>query len=140
MNTDLLFSSNSNGWQTPNDLYKQLNDEFHFTLDPCCQEYNHKCNKYYTPETDGLMQSWEGETVFVNPPYGKEIGLWVQKCYEESLKPYTTVVMLIPARTDTRWFHNYIYQKPNVEVRFIKGRLKFFDPCNVKCYNENGTF
>lgn len=125
MNTNLMFSSASNEWETPIEFFQQLDAEFHFTLDPCCQEYSHKCNKYYTSEMNGLDKSWEGETVFCNPPYGREIGLWVQKCYEESLKPNTTVVMLIPARTDTRWFHNYIYQKNNVEVRFLQGRLKF---------------
>lgn len=74
---------------------------------------------------DGLSQDWGGETVFCNPPYGRHIGNWVKKSYEEAHKPNTTVVMLIPARTDTQYFHDYIYQKPNVEVRFIKGRLKF---------------
>lgn len=76
---------------------------------------------------DGLSRSWEGETVFCNPPYGREIGKWVKKCYDEAQKPNTTVVLLVPARTDTRWFHEYIYQKDNVEIRFIKGRLKFIN-------------
>lgn len=79
---------------------------------------------------DGLAQDWGGETVFCNPPYGKAIKDWVKKSSEEARKPDTLVVMLIPARTDTRYFHDYIYQKPNVEVRFVKGRLKFGDSGN----------
>jgi hypothetical protein len=69
--------------------------------------YPHKCSKYYTKEDDGLNKDWAGEIVFVNPPYGKSIGKWVEKCYKENLKG-TTIVMLIPARTDTSWFHNYL--------------------------------
>ena len=79
---------------------------------------------------NGLAQCWGGQTVFCNPPYGRAIKDWVKKCSEESLKPNTTVVMLIPARTDTSYFHDYIYQKPNVEIRFIRGRLKFGDGKN----------
>ena len=74
---------------------------------------------------DGLSQDWSGHTVFCNPPYGREAYQWIKKCSEEAQKPDTTVVMLIAARTDTKAFHEYIYQKPNVEVRFVKGRLKF---------------
>jgi site-specific DNA-methyltransferase (adenine-specific) len=111
-----MFSSVSNEWETPQDLYNELDNEFHFTLDPASQEYNHKCKNYYTYKENGLLQNWQGETVFCNPPYGKESGKWVKKCYEESLKPNTTVVMLIPSRTDTRWFHNYIFNK--AEIRF----------------------
>lgn len=107
-------------------FFDKLNEEFHFTLDPCADEFNHKCEKYFTKEDDGLIQDWQGETVFCNPPYGnKETGLWTKKCYEESLKPNTTVVLLIPARTDRISFHEYIYGK--AEIRFIKGRLKFGD-------------
>lgn len=139
MNTDLMFSSVSNEWETPDEFFQQLNSEFHFTLDPCCQEYSHKCAKFYTADMDGLSQSWEGERVFCNPPYGREIGHWVRKCYEEAQKPNTIVVMLIPARTDTRWFHEYIYQKNNVEIRFIKGRLKFINR-QLMSYTPDGDF
>lgn len=126
MNTDVMFSSKTDLWSTPQDLFDELNEEFHFTLDPCADETNHKCEKYYTKEQDGLEQTWVNETVFCNPPYGKEIGKWVEKCYL-SAKAYTNTicVMLIPARTDTKWFHNYIYNNTNAEVRFLKGRLKF---------------
>ena len=106
-------------WETPQDLFDKLNAEFHFTLDPCATPENAKCAKFYTKEQDGLKQNWEGQTVYCNPPYGREISRWVKKASEEN----ALTVMLIPARTDTKWFHDYIYKKQ--EVRFIKGRLKF---------------
>ena len=130
MNTEVMFSSKTDQWATPNDFFDKLNDEFHFTLDPCADEFNHKCEKYYTKEIDGLSKIWFYETVFCNPPYGKEIGEWVKKCYWSAKMDHSTCVMLIPARTDTKWFHDYIYNKPNVEIRFIKGRLKFGDSKN----------
>lgn len=119
-----LFSSSTDEWATPQWLFDKLNDEFHFTLDPCALPINAKCAKFYTPEDDGLKQDWAGEIVFCNPPYGKAIANWVRKCSEESKKPNTTIVMLIPARTDTRYFHDYIYRNAK-EIRFIKGRLRF---------------
>lgn len=119
-----LFSSAKDEWETPQDFFDKLNEEFHFDLDPCADENNHKCNCYFTKEDDGLSKDWSGHTVFVNPPYGaKSTSDWIKKCAEESRKPNTKVVMLIPARTDTKAFHEYIYNK--AEVRFIKGRLKF---------------
>ena len=124
MNTAVMFSSKTDEWSTPQDFFDELNKEFNFTLDPCATPENAKCEKYYTKEDDGLKQDWSGETVFCNPPYGRAIKNWVKKCYEESKKPNTTVVMLIPARTDTRYFHDYIYHKAK-EIRFIRGRLKF---------------
>ncbi len=126
--TDGMYSSKTDEWATPQDFFDKLNEEFNFTLDPCANEENHKCSKYYTEKEDGLIQSWQGETVFVNPPYGREIGQWVEKSYLESKKENTIVVMLIPARTDTKWFHNFIYKKS--EIRFIKGRLKFGESKN----------
>lgn len=125
MNTEVMFSSKTDQWATPQDFFDKLNEEFHFTLDPCADEFNHKCEKYYTKEDNGLKQSWQNERVFCNPPYGREIGKWVEKAYAENMIGGAYVVMLIPARTDTKWFHDYIYNKPNVEIRFIKGRLKF---------------
>ena len=124
MNTAVMFSSKTDEWSTPQDFFDELNKEFNFTLDPCATPENAKCEKYYTKEDDGLKQDWSGETVFCNPPYGRAIKDWVKKCYEESKKPNTTVVMLIPARTDTSYFHDYIYHKAK-EIRFIRGRLKF---------------
>lgn len=126
-----MFSSKKDQWATPQDFFDVLDREFSFTLDPCADETNHKCNRYFTKEIDGLSQDWSGETVFCNPPYGRNIKKWVKKSRDEALKPNTTVVMLIPARTDTQYFHDYIYQKPNVEIRFIKGRLKFNDSNNA---------
>ena len=123
-----LFTSNTDLWSTPISFYNELNKQFKFTLDPCCTEDNRKCDKYFTKEDDGLSQSWQGETVFMNPPYGREIVKWVKKAYEESLKPDTKIVMLLPARTDTRWFHDYIYHKS--KITFVKGRLKFGDGKN----------
>jgi phage N-6-adenine-methyltransferase len=123
MNKKVMFSSNKDDWETPQSFYNALDREFHFTLDPAASHDNHKCEPYFTKEQDGLKQSWQGHIVFCNPPYGRKVGEWVKKGYEESLKPNTKVVMLLPARTDTKWFHDYIYGK--AEIRFIKGRLKF---------------
>jgi len=117
---NIHFSSKSNEWSTPQEFFDSLDEEFNFTLDPCCTKETAKCKKYYTIEDDGLKQSWDAETVFCNPPYGREIKHWVKKASEAK---GGTVVMLIPARTDTIYFHDYIYKKS--EIRFIKGRLKF---------------
>lgn len=117
-----LYTSNTAEWSTPQDLFDRLNDEFHFTLDPCSTDENAKCEKHYTKDQDGLKQSWAGETVYCNPPYGREIGAWCRKCYEHFMGG-GTAVMLIPARTDTSWFHDWIYGK--AEIRFIRGRLRF---------------
>lgn len=113
------YSSKTVEWETPQELFNTLDTEFHFTLDPCATEGNAKCKRYFTLENNGLTQSWNREKVFCNPPYGREIGKWVKKASESK----GLVVMLLPARTDTRWFHNYIYNK--AEIRFLKGRLKF---------------
>ena len=123
MNTDVMFSSATDNWSTPQDFFDKLNDEFHFTLDVCADETNHKCEHYYTKEIDGLSRPWIG-TVWCNPPYGRKIGEWVRRALFASVAG-NTVVMLLPARTDTKWFHDYIYKRDNVEIRFIKGRLKF---------------
>ena len=123
MNTDLMFSSKTDQWATPQDFFDKLNDEFKFTLDPCADETNHKCRKFFTKEQNGLLQDWGGEIVFCNPPYGRETGIWVKKCHDEAEKQNTVCVMLIPARTDTKWFHEHIYGQ--AEIRFVKGRLKF---------------
>lgn len=123
MNTEIMFSSKKSDWETPQDFYDNLNDEFNFTLDPCAYPENAKCTKYFTVEQDGLKQDWGGETVFCNPPYGRQIKDWVKKAYCESIKPDTVIVMLLPSRTDTACFHDYIL--PYAEIRFIRGRLKF---------------
>ena len=125
MMNKILFSSKKEDWETPQDFYDILNDEFHFNLDPCSNQFNHKCDNYFTIEDDGLKQSWGGQRVFCNPPYGKKIYEWVKKASKESKKEKTLIVMLLPSRTDTKYFHEFLYNKPNVELRFIKGRLKF---------------
>lgn len=124
MNTNLMFSSKTDLWSTPQDFYNNLDKEFNFNLDPCSTHENAKCEEHFTIVEDGLKQNWGGYTVFCNPPYGRELKKWVEKAYLESKKDNTKVVMLIPARTDTIYFHNYIYGKAK-EIRFIKGRLKF---------------
>ena len=116
-----LFSSESTEWETPQDLFDELNSEFAFTLDPCATDKNHKCDKYFTKEQNGLLQDWGHERIFCNPPYGREIQYWVASCAQHN----GLAVMLLPARTDTKWFHDHIYNNKNAEIRFIKGRLKF---------------
>lgn len=120
---ECMFSSATPEWETPQDFFDALNAEFHFTLDPCSTDGNAKCVKHYTKEQDGLAQDWTGETVFCNPPYGREMPRWIRKCYEHMTSGGGTAVMLIPARTDTKAFHEYIYGK--AEIRFVRGRLKF---------------
>lgn len=113
--------STHDDWETPAALFEALNERYSFTLDPCATDENAKCAKYYTAQDDGLSQSWAGEVVFCNPPYGRQIGRWVEKCAKEAAS--AVVVMLIPARTDTAYFHEFIYHQARIE--FIRGRLKF---------------
>lgn len=123
MINEAMFSSNTAEWATPQAFFDELDKEFKFTLDPCATPQNAKCARYFTKEVDGLAQSWSGETVFCNPPYGRDLRKWVEKAYAETANEGTIVVMLIPARTDTQYFHDYIYGKH--EVRFVRGRLHF---------------
>lgn len=109
MNTELMFSSKTDLWETPQGLFDELDAEFHFDLDVCALPKNAKCRKFYTPEQDGLSQLWEG-VCWCNPPYGKGVGAWVRRASLSSASG-NTIVMLLPARTDTRWFHDYIYQR-----------------------------
>jgi phage N-6-adenine-methyltransferase len=132
------FSSNTDIWSTPQYLFEDLNKEFNFVLDPCAIKINHKCDSWYGPDhddplrRDGLLCDWSSEakslngSIFVNPPYGKTISKWMEKSYTSSLSG-VSVVCLVPARTDTRWFHNYCIDN---EIRFIKGRLKFGNSTN----------
>lgn len=122
MKTETLFSKNSDEWQTPLDLFEDLDREFHFDLDACATHENTMCPEYFTKEQDGLEQNWGGRTVWCNPPYS-QIKQWVRKCYYEGHKPNTVVVLLVPSRTDTQWFQNYVLHR--AEVRFINGRLRF---------------
>lgn len=118
---EVHFSSASDDWPTPQDFFDKLHAEFNFTLDPCSDEKNHKCETFFTREDDGLAQDWTEHTVWMNPPYGRAIGHWMKKAYESS-EAGATVVCLVPARTDTRWWHEYAMKG---EIRFIRGRLKF---------------
>lgn len=122
MTNKVHYSSKSDDWETPQLIFDALDVYFNFTLDVCATAENAKCAKYYTPEQDGLAQDWLGEVCWMNPPYGREIGKWMQKAYEEGQRPCTPVVCLVPARTDTRWWHDYATKG---EVLFLKGRLKF---------------
>lgn len=121
----VLFSSKTDQWATPKEFFDKLNAEFNFDLDPCADETNHKTPRYFTKEKNGLLQDWAGSRVFCNPPYGRDIGKWVEKCFREGHKDDTIVVLLIPARTDTKYFHDFILNRS--EVRFVPGRLKFGD-------------
>lgn len=121
MVNNALFTSNTEERYTPKDFFEEINKEFKFTLDPCATKENHKCEKFYTKEEDWLKQNRDNEIVFCNPPYWKEIKKRVEK---GSSARGGEVVMLLPARTDTQRFHNFIYWK--AEIRFIKGRLKFW--------------
>lgn len=121
MDTTVHFSAQTCVWPTPDSLFDKLDAEFGFTLDVCCLPENAKCTKYFTPDDDGLLQNWYGK-VWCNPPYGNRIGDWVEKAFREAHNGVTTV-MLLPVRTDTRWFHSWVIGK--AEIRFLKGRLKF---------------
>lgn len=112
-----------NDWETPKDFFNLLNEKFHFTLDPCASDTNHKCAKYYTIKDNGLVQSWQGESVFVNPPFS-ESEKWIAKAYLESQKPKTKVVMIIPSRTDTVYWHKHIMANA-YQIWFCKGRINF---------------
>lgn len=127
MNNDVFFSCKTDEWSTPTEFYTKLNDEFGFTLDPCATNENHKCEKYYTINDNGLRYSWANEIVFCNPPYSK-CKEWIFKAWYEWFYNGSTIVLLVPARTDTKWFHQWVYNI--AEIRFIKGRLKFGDSKN----------
>ena len=119
------FSSKTDLWSTPQDFFEELNRKYNFNLDPCATNENAKCKRFFTKDDDGLSQEWKGR-VFCNPPYGRVLKDWVKKCFEEFSNGNAEIVaLLIPARTDTRYFHEYIYKKKDVEIQFIKGRLKF---------------
>lgn len=126
MNTNVMFSSKTDAWATPKAFFAELDKEFHFDLDPCADEFNHKCEKYYTIADNGLLKEWVEKAFRTNEDHGN------------------LVVMLLPARTDTKWFHDYIYHK--AEIRFIRGRLKFGDsknsapfPSMVVVYGRKGN-
>lgn len=116
-----LYTSVKDDWETPDDLFKELHHICKFTVDVAASSHNHKIPRYYTQETDGLKQSWAGETVWCNPPYGREISKWLQKACLE--RDDARIVMLVPARTDTRWWHEYAFLADYTS--FLRGRLRF---------------
>ncbi len=120
-----LYSSRTDEWPTPQAFFDDLDKEFRFTLDPCASRTNAKCPKFYTKREDGLAQHWGRHRVFCNPPYGREMIMWARKCFEAS-RAGATVVLLAHARTDTRWFQDWVYRKAD-DIRFVRGRLKFGD-------------
>jgi phage N-6-adenine-methyltransferase len=119
-----LFNSATGEWETPQDLFDELNKEFNFKFDLAANNGNKKCAHFYTIHDDSLSKDWRklNGWLWLNPPYGRNIGQWVEKAFFEK---EAKIVMLLPARTDTKWFHEYIYDKANIEIRFIRGRLKF---------------
>lgn len=120
---DALFSSEKSDWETPEWLFKQLDEEFDFGLDAAANSLNAKCDLYIGEQRNALTADWSGlGTVWLNPPYGRHIGQWIEKAYRESQKGIT-VVVLVPARTDTAWWHDWAMRAQ--EIRFIRGRLKF---------------
>lgn len=120
---DMLQVSDNPEWATPQYVFDQLDREFHFTLDVCADDSNHKCERYFTKEDDGLSHDWTGERCWMNPPYGKAIGAWAKKAADSAEKEGTIVVGLVPCRTDTRWWQENVMRAD--EIRFVKGRLKF---------------
>ena len=124
MNAELMFSSKTDLWETPQDLFEKYDAIYNFETDVCALPENAKCKRFFTPEMDGLKQEWTG-VCWCNPPYGRQIGKWVEK----AVKSFATVVMLLPARTDTKWFHDWCL--PYGKIEFLRGRLKFGG-----CYNS----
>ena len=118
-----IFSHATDEWETPQDFFDELNRIYHFDLDVCATEQNAKCDRFFNSEQDGLKNSWGGVTIWCNPPYSNIIE-WCRKATEEQQNG-TTTVMLVPARTDTKWFHQYVWQKPDVSIQFVRGRLRF---------------
>jgi phage N-6-adenine-methyltransferase len=121
VNKDLFFSSESSEWSTPQYLFDLLDAKYHFELDVCATAENAKCGTYFTKENNGLALPWTPRRCWMNPPYGRGISKWIAKAYNESLRG-ALVVCLLPSRTDTAWWHDYVLHG---EVAFLRGRLKF---------------
>ena len=120
------FSSKRGDWATPLDLFDRYNEKYDFSIDVCASEDNAKVERYWTERDDGLAQDWSHEVCWMNPPYGREIGQWVEKAYLSARHQGSVVVGLLPARTDTRWFHNFIWPR-KAKVELLKGRIKFLE-------------
>ena len=115
-----MFSSSRDDWETPQDLFDRLNRMFAFELDVAADAQNHKVESYFDRERNGLVHEWANRN-WMNPPYGKEIVAWVEKADAEGKKVKLTVALL-PARTDTRWYHKFCAQWHSI---FLRGRLRF---------------
>ena len=116
------FSSVTDQWATPLDFFKKCEEKYGpFNTDVCADASNAKCKEFFTKEQDGLKQAWKGKC-WMNPPYGKEIGKWMEKAFLSAQNEGATIVCLVPARTDTKWWHDYAMKG---QIEFIKGRLKF---------------
>lgn len=115
------FSSASDDWATPQDFFNRIDRHFHFEVDVCASPTNAKCERYFTVNDNGLQQEWRG-TCWMNPPYGRGIGDWVKKARLSAIENGATVVCLVPARTDTKWWHDHCVKG---EIFFVPGRLKF---------------
>jgi len=118
-------------WATPDEVFKPLDAEFSFTLDPCATAQNARCEKYFTEDDDGLSQSWFAERVFMNPPYGKKIYDWVAKAHEEARKG-ALIVGLLPNATGTSWFRANVSGLSGSDLRFHRGRIPFIKPDGTK--------
>ena len=118
-----MFTGSSDEWETPQEFFDAVNEIYGFDLDVCATHANAKCERYFTKAENGLVQEWSG-ICWMNPPYGREIPFWVQKAFESALNPDTVVVCLLPARTDTRWWHDYVIAHAH-SIEFLKGRLRF---------------
>lgn len=128
MVSQTLFSSKTGEWETPQKLFDKLNEEFNFVFDLAASKENAKCSEFFTKENDALSKHWPDSKdgyLWCNPPYGRDVGNWVGHASRQNEIFDRRIVMLLPARTDTKWFHDYLYKWPRVEVRFIRGRLKF---------------
>ena len=117
-----MYSSDKNDWETPPEIFNPLNEEFHFQVDVCATHKTAKCSDYFTLEDNALEHCWSiWDVCWMNPPYGRQIGKWIKKAYDTSLSG-ATVVCLVPARTDTSWWHDYCMKG---EIRFLRGRVRF---------------
>lgn len=125
-----LFTSNRQDWETPDDLFDKLHEEFHFTLDVCANQFNKKLDTYYSIEDDAFSKEWVGNC-WMNPPYGRDISKWIEKAFNSGKASGATVVCLLPVRSDTIWWHKYCM---NGEIRFINKRLKFKNSNNMATF------
>lgn len=138
MNTQVMFSHASDEWATPLSIFTPLHEEFGFTLDVAAGPKNFKCPRYFSQEDNALEQSWAGETCWMNPPYSLVKAFLAKAVVEVENDPSTTVVGLLPSRTDTKWFHTYCYGVAS-EIRFLKGRVKFISDVRIRKGTSNSA-